>query len=220
MYHCRRKPHPYAREPGSLSQSQDRNELARWHRLLREIMLNPEKLSPLVEGRIDTSSAARERTRIADEINALNEKRRGIFAAYATERTTAEEYIAASRAIDEALVRLQRKKAAVAGTIRYVGHEDILGASVQQFCASAKARFEACADLDAKRAFLKEHVEQIVLDHGKVTIIGSVPTQSPEDESAVLPFRVEGEVDRELVRTNRHVHDGRKTSGMECGCRA
>jgi hypothetical protein len=164
-------------------------------------MLNPEKLSPLVEGRIDTSSAARERTRIADEINALNEKRRGIFAAYATERTTAEEYIAASRAIDEALVRLQRKKAAVAGTIRYVGHEDILGASVQQFCASAKARFEACADVDAKRAFLKEHVEQIVLDHGKVTIIGSVPTQSPEDESAVLPFRVEGEVDRELVRT-------------------
>ena len=180
--------------------------------LIREIMLNPEKLSPLVEGRVDTPSASHERERIAEEINALNEKRRGVFTSYATERTTAEEYIAASRAIDEALVGLQRQKAAVATTIRYVGHEAIY-TSIQQFCTNAQARFETCVDFDAKRAFLKDHVERIILNHGKVTIIGNVPIQNAAAESAILPFRIEGEVDKELVRTKssrtRWPKDGR-----------
>jgi hypothetical protein len=64
----------------------------------------------------------------------------------------------------------------------------------RQFCATARARFEACADLEAKRAFLREHVERIVFDHGKVTIFGSIPLQGAVQGRR--PFRIEGEIEK------------------------
>jgi hypothetical protein len=72
-------------------------------------------------------------------------------------------------------------------------------ASIRHFCASARTRFEACADFDAKRAFLRDHVERIVFDHGKIAIFGSVPLQGPAQRS--LPFRIDGAIDAEIVRT-------------------
>jgi hypothetical protein len=54
--------------------------------------------------------ATLELARIAEETDALNEKRRHIFEAYAKEQMCAEDYIEASRAIDEGIVRLRRKR--------------------------------------------------------------------------------------------------------------
>jgi site-specific DNA recombinase len=169
--------------------------------MIRAVMFDPDRLGRCIESgsRVDDPSAAAELSRIAGEINGLNDKRRAIFEAYATEQMNTEEYIAASRALDEALVRVKGEKAAVVNAARDAGWDDAAAASIRHFCASARTRFEACADFDAKRAFLRDHVERIVFNHGKLSIFGSVPLQGAAQRS--LPFRIDGAIDAEIVRT-------------------
>jgi hypothetical protein len=92
------------------------------------------------------------------------------------------------------------------------GYEDVVDASIRQFCASARARFEACADLDAKRQFLSDHVEKMVFNHGKITITGSVPVQGAAPAQAKLPFRIEREVNRAAIRSRASRSFGRRTN--------
>jgi hypothetical protein len=73
-------------------------------------------------------------------------------------------------------------------------------ARVRQFCASARARFEACADFDARRQFLVAHVERVIYDRYKVAIAGSVAVPSASGDTK-LQFRIEGEIDPKAVRS-------------------
>jgi hypothetical protein len=75
-----------------------------------------------------------------------------------------------------------------------------MDASIRQFCASANARLQACADFDARRRFLVDHVERVIYKGYKVTIAGSVAVQSASGETK-LPFRIRGEIDRNVVRS-------------------
>jgi hypothetical protein len=68
-------------------------------------------------------------------------------------------------------------------------------AGIRQFCASANARLQACADFDAQRQFLADHVERVIYHRYKVTIAGSVPVQSASGETK-LQFRIEGEIEQ------------------------
>ncbi|HEX2462750.1 MAG TPA: hypothetical protein VHJ58_21605, partial [Vicinamibacterales bacterium] len=77
-------------------------------------------------------------------------------------------------------------------------------------------RFEACTDFDAKRQFLVDHVERVIYDHYKVTIVGSVPVQSASGETK-LQFRIEGEIDGKAVRI-RHSAAFRPLSAIERTC--
>jgi len=156
--------------------------------LIRAVMLEPDKLFRCIEGGQGTEgrAALKEFGRIAEAIDALTEKRGRIFEAYAKEQMGAVDYIEAGRAIDEGIVRLRRQKDGLLSTSREAGQADAVSASVRQFCATARARSEACADLDAKRAFLRDHVERIVFDHGKITIFGLLPVQG------AIPFSARG----------------------------
>ena len=170
--------------------------------LIREIMLDPGKLRGCINtaGRLDDQSIARELAHLAGEIRALDEERRRIIGRYAAEQMAGDEYITANRALDRDLERLTREKAELAAALRSSLHEDFVDASLRQFCASARARFQACADFDAKRQFLADHVERVIYNRYKVTIAGSVPVQSASGETK-LPFRIEGEIDRTAVRS-------------------
>jgi hypothetical protein len=199
--------HPDKRGSGAsfhptLPKRQDREQYLRRHRRRNDPggQFDPDRLGRCIESgsHVDDPSAARELSRIAGEINGLNDKRRDIFEAYATERMT-EEYIAASRALDEAIVRVKGEKAALVNAARNAGWNAAAAASIRHFCASARTRFEACADFDAKREFLRDHVERIVFNHGKLAIFGSVPLQGAPQRS--LPFRIDGAIDAEIVRT-------------------
>ena len=79
-------------------------------------------------------------------------------------------------------------------------HEDFVDASVRQFCASANAHFQACADFDAWREFLVDHIDRVIYNRYKITIAGSVPVQSASGETK-LSFRIEGEIDPKAVRS-------------------
>jgi hypothetical protein len=73
-------------------------------------------------------------------------------------------------------------------------------ASVRQFCATAKARLQACTDFDANRQFLVDHVERVIYDRYNVTVTGSVPVQGA-DGTTKLPFRIKGKIDITAVRS-------------------
>jgi hypothetical protein len=85
------------------------------------------------------------------------------------------EYIAESRALDEELYRLTREKVGIVKGMRVLQHDDFVDAGIQQFCANAKARSDACTDFDTKRRFLVDHVERVIYDRSTVRIVGSVP---------------------------------------------
>jgi hypothetical protein len=65
-------------------------------------------------------------------------------------------------------------------------------ASIHRYCATARARFEACADFDDKRAFLRDYVERIVFDRGRITVLASLSLDGATPRT--LPFRIEGEI--------------------------
>jgi hypothetical protein len=114
---------------------------------------------------------------------------------------TGDEYIAANRALDEKLGRLVRAKAKLLSALRSTHHEDFVDASIRQFCATAKARLQACSDFDANHRFLVDHVERVIHDRYHVTIVGSIRVRTESGESK-LSFRIEGKIDIAAIRAN------------------
>jgi HlyD family secretion protein len=153
-------------------------------------MLDPEKLTRCIEGAGGDITTAAQLSRIAKAIDGMNDNRRRIYDAYAKEDLSAAEYIEASRAIDEDIVKLRRKKEAVQAASRQAGQANSITASIRHYCATARARFEACADLDDKRAFLHDYVERITFDHGKITVLGSLPLEERRTVRAPIAARV------------------------------
>jgi site-specific DNA recombinase len=170
--------------------------------MIRDIMLDPTKLRGCIDtgGRLDDQSVARELARIAGEIRALDEERRRLIERYAAEQIAGEAYITANRALDRDLERLTREKAELVAALRSPQHEDFVDASVWQFCASARARLQECADVDLKRELLLGHIERVIYNRYKVMIVGSVPVQSASGETK-LQFRTAGEIDQKAVRS-------------------
>jgi DNA invertase Pin-like site-specific DNA recombinase len=160
--------------------------------LIRDTMLDPAKLARCIEGAGSDTTTATQLRHITKAIDALNDKRRRIYDAYAKEELSAAEYIEASREIDEDIVKLRRKKDAVQAASRQAGQANSITPSIHHYCATVRARFEACADFDDKRAFLRGYVERIVFDRGRITILGSLPLEGAAPRT--LPFRIEGEI--------------------------
>jgi hypothetical protein len=94
-----------------------------------------------------------------------------------------------------------RAKAKLVTALRPTHHEDLVDASIRQFCATAKARLQACSDFDANRHFLLDHVERLIYNRYNVTIVGTIPVRTESGESK-LPFRIEGKIDIAAIRSN------------------
>jgi site-specific DNA recombinase len=171
--------------------------------MIRETMLDPGKLRGCVErgAGMDDQSTARELTRVAGKIGALDQERRQLISRYAADQITNDEYIAANRALDEKLGRLQRTKARLAAAAGSAQHEDFVDASVRQFCATAKACLQVCSDFDAKRQFLVDNIERVIFNRYNVTVVGSIPVRT-ESVQTGLVFRIEGKIDIAATRSN------------------
>jgi site-specific DNA recombinase len=171
--------------------------------LIQETMLDPGKLRGCVEGGggLDDRSIARELARVAEELGALEEERRHIVNRYAAEELSGPDYIAANRAVDGRQERLTRNKTELVAALRSPLAEDFMDASLRQFCASAKAKWQASLDYDARRQFLVSHLERVIYNRYHVAIVGTVPVQSASGET-MIRFRIEGEINYGKVRAN------------------
>jgi hypothetical protein len=77
--------------------------------------------------------------------------------------------------------------------------------------------FEHCTTFDDQRQFLVEHVERVIYDHYRVTVIGSVPikmqlSNSQEIETRKIAFCLRGEIDKSTLHTKprkKYAEDGR-----------
>ena len=76
-----------------------------------------------------------------------------------------------------------------------------MDASIRQFCATARARLQACSDFDRNRQFLVDHIERVIFERYKVAIVGSIPVRTESGENK-LPFRTEGRIDIVAIRSN------------------
>jgi hypothetical protein len=106
---------------------------------------------------------------------------------YAVNQITVEAYIAANRDLDRQQEQLSRKKAELIAGMRSP-QEDFVDASIRQFCATGNARLRTCTDFDTKRQFLRDHVERVIFNGYRITILGSLPVRSITGETT-LQFR-------------------------------
>jgi hypothetical protein len=171
--------------------------------MIRKTMLDPGKLRGCIESGVgmDDWSTARELTKVAQKIGALDHERRELISRYAADQMMGDEYITANRALDDKLERLVHTKAKLVAALRPTHHEDFVDVSVRQFCATAKARLQASTDFDANRQFLVAHVERVIFNRYQFAIVGSIPVRSPSAETG-LPFRIEGKIDIAAIRSN------------------
>jgi hypothetical protein len=96
-------------------------------------------------------------------------------------------------------------------------HKESAECSIWQFCGIARVQFEHCTTFDDKRQFLVEHVERIIYDRCRVTVIGSVPVKmqigkSEEIEIRKLAFCLRGEIDKKTLNKKprkKFAEDGR-----------
>ena len=174
--------------------------------MIQETMLDPKKLGDCMDApraaRRGDQGVANRLSRIARHVARIEDQRRRLIEHYAMDRLPSKEYIDANRALDEKLARLKREKAEIAADIGDAHASPEAG----QFCERARQRSEACADFDAKRQFLAEHIERIIYNHYKVTVVGTIPlsesTQPESDrtEPKGAAFRIDGEIDPHLTR--------------------
>ncbi len=120
----------------------------------------------------------------------------------------------ANVALDQELHALKHKKEEFTRGLPLLHTEDL---SIQQFCDTARARFERCTSFDNKQRFLAEHVERVIYDHYRVTVIGSIPikiqlSKSQEIETRKLAFCLRGEIDKSALHKKprkKFAEDGR-----------
>jgi hypothetical protein len=130
-------------------------------------------------------------------MNRLDGERRYLTECYVKKEILPQEYVETSRMLDAALERLIRERAEAVKQVAAHGLREDVAAAVRHFCAAARARFEGCADFDAKRQFLRDHIETVTFDHGHIAIVGSIPMPT---KHAALRFRIEAEIDRASIR--------------------
>jgi hypothetical protein len=145
---------------------------------------------------------ARRLGRIARHMVAIDEDRKRLIELYASERLESRAYIEANRELDAKRARLTREKREIAAGVLPLDAETVLDTSIRAFCEDAKAKFNASADPDTRRAFLAGRIERIIYRKRHVTIVGAVPLpSSDEDEGRKAPFRIEAEIDIEAVKS-------------------
>ena len=173
--------------------------------MIRETMFDPSKLRACVQApakRDGERGIAQRLARIARHLVAIEEDRKRLIELYASEQLESRAYIEANRELDAKLARLKREKREIAAGVLPLDAEAVLDTSIRTFCEDAKAKFNASADPDARRAFLAGRIERIIYRKRQVTIVGAVPLpSSDEDEVRKAPFRIEAEIDIEALKS-------------------
>jgi hypothetical protein len=118
--------------------------------LISETMSDPGKLRGCMSERTTNSAGTTKALhRIAKKIGALDDERRQLNYRYAADHMSGDEFIAASRALDEKVGRLKLEKSKLAAALRSPEHEDFVDASVAN---SVQTRKRGCRCAPMKTA--------------------------------------------------------------------
>ncbi len=121
------------------------------------------------------------------------------------------------------LHELKREKAEYIREIPLL-HKESVDLSIRQFCDAARARFERCTSFETKQQFLAAHVERVIYDRYRVTVVGSVPvktqmSETQEIEIRKLEFCLRGEIDKTTLHKTKprkkFAEDGQMDGGRK-----
>jgi len=180
--------------------------------IMREQMLNPVTLRGCMEALKsgadrDYDKLAQGLMAIARKIQAAEERKRQLIDLYASGHLAEAAYVDANISLDQELHELKNKKAEFVGGLPLL-HTESIEPSIRQFCDIARIRFERCATFGDKRQFLVDHVDRVVYDRYRVTVIGSVPikmqlSNSQEIETRKIAFCLRGEIDKTTLHKTK-----------------
>jgi hypothetical protein len=175
--------------------------------MIRDTLLVPEKLQACMEGLERGKNDKHENlveqfARFTARIAGVEAKKQRSIDLYAAGRLAKEPYEAENITLDHEIQRLKKRKARIETQLQAAAANDLVEQSIREYCARAKERFAQCTAFDVTRQFLLDHVERIVYNRSKVTLIGSLPVRRGTFQPPVpVPFRIEGEIDRKAIST-------------------
>jgi hypothetical protein len=171
---------------------------------IREVMLDPAKLRCALDyfkedGSEAQARAEEEQRSVENRLAALREQKRWIIDVYASGDPSREIYVGKNRELDaEMEVLRERSKGLLAARMRH--DTAVIDATLVQYCAGARNRFEHCSDIASTRQFLLDYVEKIVLSPDGIAIVGRVPLGAGEQS---LPFHIETAISQEDRRVDK-----------------
>jgi len=178
--------------------------------MIRDTLLVPEKLQMCIEGlergRNDKrDSLARKLERFTARITSAEAEKQKSIELYAAGALAKDAYVAINLTLDREIQRLHRRKAQIAKELEQAAENDMVERSIREYCARTKERLAKCSTFDMTRQFHVDHIQRVIYLRDKVTLIGTVPVQRGTFQSAVpVPFRIEGELDRNAIRAKPH----------------
>jgi hypothetical protein len=178
--------------------------------LVRDTLLNPEKLQACLEGlecgkNTRHEHLLRQLERFSERIVAVEAQKQRTIDLYASHGLPNEMYVLENRNLDCESKRLRKRKVQIEREVQDAAAHDMVQHSIREYCKVEKAAFERCSTFDLTQRFLREHIKQIVYNRSKVTLVGSVPVRRGTSQPTVpVPFRIEGELDRRAIRARPH----------------
>jgi site-specific DNA recombinase len=160
--------------------------------------------------------------RIEWKLMRIDKKEKGIAAqkkrlvdTYAAGHLAQQEYVDRNVALDQELLKIRNGKNELLLTVPLLDKKEVVEMSIREFCNNAKMRLEKCNDFSSKRQFLTDHIEKIIYEKTRVTIVGGVPLHSSDRGEVVgnpkIEFRIESDFNKKefFKKRVRYVVDSR-----------
>jgi hypothetical protein len=151
--------------------------------------------------------------RFTDRIAGVEAEKQNSINRYAAGGLTKEWYISLNLSLYAEIDLLRKRKARITKELEEAAANDLVQASIRDFCLRTKERLEKCTTFDMTRQFLVDHVQRVIYLRDHVTLIGSVPMRRGTFQATVsVPFRIEGQLDRKAIQARPHTllpDDGR-----------
>lgn len=184
--------------------------------MIEDVMLDPKKLRDSMDFFKRRTQATQ--SRIEKQLRHIDEKTEKLATAkkrvvdlYATGEIEKDTYITKSLEYDNELNKIKLERAGLTKQIPLLHKKQVIDVSIQQFCETARVRFEKCSDFETKRQFILDHIEKIIYLDEKIEIHGSVPVKlrayedGEQTELAKIEFCIKGQIPRldRMGRKNR-----------------
>lgn len=182
--------------------------------MIKETMLDVPRLKACMDFfkkdyRSDQKRVEWKLLRLDRKLQDIEKRKKRAIDGYISGQLAHEEYVKQNLELDQELLQAKLKKEELLQTIPLLHKKELVEMSIRQFCDNAKIRLEKCRDFASKRDFLLDHIEQIIYQRSKVSIIGSVPVRvsdrSDQSDTSKIEFRIESDFNKKEFHNRNRV---------------
>jgi site-specific DNA recombinase len=169
--------------------------------MINDIMIDGVKLKTHMDFfkkdyRADQKKVEWKLTRLNKREKEIEKEKKRTMDAYVAGQITQQEYVDRNVKLDQELLKMKNKRNELFLTIPLLHKKEVVDMSMRQFCENAKMRLEKCHDYESRQKFLHDHIEKVIFQKDKVTLIGSVPIKTSDNEGGRIPFKIKDDFDK------------------------